>query len=397
MKYTTEEIFNNFNKYGTYAATATALGIDARTVRRHVQNHHESASFMASESTRTGVPVSRVSHYWLKTRNEAGDDVSLFVKNAQEAMEFDELRDKLVKELIKYSPHVPPIERVEYPFERDNLLVIDPTDIHMGKAANPIETGGDEYNMDIAYKRVMIGVKDIITKARPFGIEHIAIIIGNDILHIDNGRRTTTGGTPQDTVGQWWEMFERARELYVRVIEEAKREANVTLIYCPSNHDTHLGFGLMDSLYSWYYNDANVTVSDYGKSQRHRKYIQYGVNLIGFTHGDGAKNKDLTSLMQYDAREAWAESKFAYWYVHHMHHKYRIQNGVEVEKDHNGVTVIGNYHHKPQKEAVTIECIRTPSPPDAWHAKAGYVNDTAIEGFIHNLYRGQVARLTSYC
>lgn len=404
MKYDTQEIFDAYNIYGSYSKTAKNLGIDPRTVRKHVESFHEQNSFVSAEAHRTGIPFNKISHYWLKTKNEEGDDVSVFVKNQSDVMEYEELRDKLVEDMLAFSPRVDKISRELYTEEngsfqlKKNLLILDPADIHIGKLAVKDETGDDSYNIDIAIGRVYYGVRDLLTKAKLFGISNIVIVVGNDILHTDNTKRTTTGGTPQDTDGQWWQAFEAAREMYVTIIEIAKEVADVTLVFAPSNHDFTLGFGLMDSLYSWYHNDANVTVTNYGKSMRHRKYIQFGNNLIGISHGDGAKNKDLTSLMQYEAKEYWSDSEYAYWYVHHMHHKYRIVNGLQVEKDYNGVTVIGPERlNVKQKDSVEIECIRTPSTPDSWHAKKGFMNMAAIEAFIHDPEFGQRARLTSFC
>ena len=392
-----KEIFELYQELGSYNATAKIVGCDPRTVKRHVNQWHEQDSFATKEATRTGIPFGKVSHYWLKTKNEEGDDVSMFVKNKHEVMEYEEIRDALIKDLSSFAPRVDPIKYEDSEYDREHLLVIDPADIHIGKLALTEETGAPDYNTDVAFERVMYGVMDILAKAKSFGIAQIAIVIGNDILHIDNQKRTTTGGTPQDTDGQWWGMFEKARNLYVNIIEMAKGHAPVTLVFCPSNHDRALGFGITDSLYSWYRNDANVTLTDYGKSMRHRKYIRFGENLIGFTHGDGAKAKDLTSLMQYEAREDWAKAKYSYWYVHHLHHKFRIVNSVEVEKDYTGVTVIGNYGGRNPLSTTAIECIRSPSEADAWHAINGYVNQCAIEAFIHHPKYGQVARLTSYC
>lgn len=393
----TKEIFELYNELATYAATARELGIDPRTVRRHVEKYTNENSFAAHESTRTGIPFGRVSHYWLKTRNDEGDDVSLFVKNKEDVMEYEELRDALIADLEKYAPVVEKFDRVELPEDNKHLLVIDPADIHIGKLALTEETGQRHYDIDEAYYRVYQGVDDILIKAKNFGIHHILLVVGNDILHIDETKRTTTAGTPQDTDSQWWRMFEVARHLYVNIIERCKNEADVTIVFCPSNHDFKLGFGIIDSLYSWYRNDANVTLSNYGKSMRHRKYIKYGSNLIGLTHGDGAKTKDLTSLMQYEAKEDWATTEFAYWYVHHLHHKFRLINSVEIEKDYNGVTVIGGYEDIGNSNSMTVECIRSPSEADAWHSRNGYVNRAAIEAFIHHPRHGQVARLTSYC
>lgn len=393
MKYDTKEILQVYNTNLNYSKTAGILGIDARTVKRHVNKVHLEDSFAASESSRTGIPFDRVGHYWLKTKNENGDDVSLFVKNNQEVMDYDELRDKLIEDLKAYAPNPVPLKRDN---NKENLLVVDPADIHIGKLAIVEETGDKKYDIEIAYKRVLTGVVDIINKAKNFGLEHIVVVVGNDILHIDTPRRTTTSGTPQDTDGQWWEMFVSARNLYVEIIETAKQVANVTVVYCPSNHDYMMGFGLIDSLYSWYRQDSNVVISHYGKSIRHRKYVKYGNNLIGFTHGDGAKNKDLSNLMQYEAKQMWADCKFAYWYVHHMHHKYRQVNNIDIEKDHIGITVIGTYGDIGEHNTC-IECVRSPSPADSWHSRNGYINTQAIEGFIHNVHDGQIARITSYC
>lgn len=390
-----KEIFELFQEIGSYSAVAKRLGIDPRTVKKHVKDWHENNSFASKEATRTGIPFSRIRHYWLKTKNELGDDVSIFVKNEADAMEYDEIRNQLIEDLSAFAPEVALFKRDPLPVDKKHLLVLDPADIHIGKLAMEDETG-DDYNIDIALRRVYKGVEDILYKSENFGIENIVLIVGNDVLHIDNQRRGTTSGTPQDTDSQWWDMFEVARQMYVRIIESCKQIAPVTLVYCPSNHDKLLGFSLVDSLYSWYRNDENVTVSNYGKSMRHRKYIQYGNNLIGVTHGDGAKLKDLTTLMQYEARDEWATTKFAYWYTHHLHHKIRQVNGLELEKDHPGVTIIGSTTQINPTKNTSVEVIRSPSSADAWHAQNGYINTTAIEAFIHHPTDGQIARLTSY-
>lgn len=392
-----KEIFELYNELKSYSATGKQLGIDYRTVKRHVQKYHEEDSFASQEATRTGIPFGKIRHYWLKTKNDEGDDVSIFVKNEHDIMEYDEIRRALIEDLKDFAPTVDKIERDPLPISNKHLLVIDPADVHIGKLAMVEETGAEYYDINVALTRVFQGTQDILSKASGFGLEHIVVVVGNDILHIDNPRRTTTSGTPQDTDGQWWSMFEQARNLYVEIIELAKKYADVTVVYCPSNHDYTLGFGIADSLYSWYRNDANVTFSDYGKSMRHRKYIQYGTNLIGFTHGDGAKNKDLTSIMQFEAKQQWSQTNFSYWYVHHLHHKFRIVNGIEVEKDHTSVTVIGGHGNIGSNHNTIIECVRSPSPADGWHSRNGYLNRAAIEGFIHHIEDGQVARITSYC
>ena len=51
---------------------------------------------------------------------------------------------------------------------------------------------------------------------------------------------------------------------------------------------------LADSISSWYSKCKNIT---FDTSIAHRKYYRYHNNLIGTTHGDGAKPQDLPILM----------------------------------------------------------------------------------------------------
>ena len=98
----------------------------------------------------------------------------------------------------------------------------------------------------------------------------------------------------------------------------------------------------------------------------------YGNSLIGTTHGDGAKQADLGSLMSVEAKKEWAESEHRYFYIHHFHHK--------ISKDFINVTV---------------EALRSPSGTDSWHHRKGYqFAPQAVEGFVHSKEYGQIARFT---
>jgi len=126
----TFEIFNVFNANGgNYSKTAKTLGIDRRTVKKYVKEYHDNYSFMADEATRTGIPIDNVSHYWLKTRNENGDDVSVFVKNKYD-ISHEDIREKLIEDMKVFSPKVSNNHKEK---EGNHLLVLDPADVHIGK------------------------------------------------------------------------------------------------------------------------------------------------------------------------------------------------------------------------------------------------------------------------
>jgi hypothetical protein len=310
------------------------------------------------------VPNSKVKHLWLKNKT-----ASLFVKNPDYVdnveANLSNLKNDLINDLQAYAPVFSKIERIE---NKDSyLLVIDPADIHIGKLCSAFETGED-YTNQIAVTRVLDGVKGILQKISSFNIDKILFIGGNDILHVDNPKRTTTAGTSQDTDGMWYDNFLIAKQLYIDILEMLLSIADVHFTFNPSNHDYTNGFFLAQVIETYFKNCQNIT---FDCSIAHRKAFKYHNNLIGTTHGDGAKLQDLPLLMAVEFSNDWANTKHRYVYTHHVHHK--------TSKDYAGIT---------------IESLRSPSGTDSWHHRNGYLSIKAIEGFLHCKHNGQIARIT---
>lgn len=312
-----------------------------------------------------GVDIKDVKHGWLKS-----DKASLAFTNKEyqtkESQEFNILKDLILEEVKNYSPKY---EKIKYAkSDESHLLVLDPADVHVGKLCRSFETG-EEYNQQIAVKRVKEGVNGILNKAKGFDIDLIALIIGNDILHTDSPRRMTTSGTPQDTDGMWYDNFLTAKRLYIDLIEQLIQVSPVLVVYNPSNHDYTHGFFLAQLIEAHFRNSNDVI---FKVDLSHRKSFSYYNNLIGTTHGDGAKESNLPLLLAQENSESWAKTKHRYIYTHHVHHK--------TSKDYIGVT---------------IESLRSPSPADSWHHRNGFQHSPqAIEGYIHSKEHGQIARLT---
>ena len=308
---------------------------------------------------------SNVKHLWVKNKQS-----SVFVKNPNfvqaEIATVSQLREDLIKDLQEYAPKFQRLERIA---NKDSyLLVIDPADIHIGKLCSAFESG-ETYNNQIAVQRVLEGVKGILQKVSSFNIDKILFIGGNDILHIDSPLRTTTSGTPQDTDGMWHTNFLIAKQLYVDVLEMLLTVADVHFTFNPSNHDYTNGFFLAQVVETYFKECKNIT---FDTSIAHRKGFKYFNNLIGTTHGDGAKQMDLPLLMAVEFPVEWSQTKHRYIYTHHVHHK--------TSKDYAGIT---------------IESLRSPSGTDSWHHRNGYQHaPKAVEAFLHCKINGQIARIT---
>lgn len=305
-------------------------------------------------------------------QSASGDYRFSIVTKEDYGLDEQQIFENVNKFIEGYSPDYEKIKRKK----GNHLLVINPADIHIGKYASALETG-EEYDCETAVMRVLEGVQGLIKKAEGFDIDKVLFCIGNDILHTDNVMSSTTRGTFQDTDGKWWEHYEIALMLYVKCVEMLREIAPVDVLHSMSNHDYQSGFHLAHTLKSWFRKADDVK---FDVSVSARKYYQYGKNLIGLEHGDGAKMDKLPLLMANEKPKEWSETTHRYWYLHHLHHK--IKHKYLDTKDYIGVT---------------IEYMRSPSSSDSWHSAKGFCGvPRACEGFLHDKESGQVARLTHY-
>ncbi len=323
--------------------------------------------------------------FWHKT----GQYSSYFLnKEAQTAHE--EAQEKFLARISKKSPRYN-----RQPLPAKNLAVIASFDVHIGKHCERIRSGRD-YTPDEAVGRVIRGQDALMELVKPFKVSDVLLPMGNDIIHVDNNRNVTTGGTHQDTYGSVESQMMLAAELYIKAISELSRHHNVWLCHVNSNHDREKGWAISQMVSRFFQGAKNKRVhcAEDSLSNQHRKYFVFGDSLIMFHHGDMRKEEKLLGLIKSEANKALAETNRVYVYQGDTHHKTVSKRGVlteQTELDHTGLTVI-----KAGNGAVNqlhVETVRSPSPADEWHARAGFLNFPAVECFLHD-NRRQFARFT---
>ena len=315
------------------------------------------------EAKSEGLDPNDVHSGWIKSKN-----ASLYFKNASfRSRDLKQFKEDLIQELQQYAPE---FKYIEKPNVSDgHLLLISPADIHIGKLCKSF-VSGEEYNKQKAVIRTLEGVQGCLNKSRGFNIDKILLVIGNDVMHIDSFSNKTTRGTEQDVDGMFFEHFHIAKRLYINIIEMLLAfYPDLHIMYNSSNHDYLTGFALSEVIATYFKNNKNIS---FDISLQYRKYYTYNNNLIGSTHGDGAK-WDLLPMLMADECKDWSKCKYRYMFTHHVHHK--------INKDYVGLS---------------LESLRSPSPAVRWHSKYGYTssNNQAIESFIFSKNNGQVARLT---
>jgi hypothetical protein len=316
-----------------------------------------------------GLDIKDVHSGWLKNKTASLRFVN---PNFGGGVTPETVKEDFRKDMMIYAPEYEAIIRKKK--KEAHLFVLSISDLHIGKLASKADSR-ESYSVDKAIKRAKEAVNSLLSRASGYEIDKILLPVGNDLLHVDNSFKTTTRGTPQDVDGTWHENFTAARKLFVEIIEQLVQVADVHICHVPSNHDYVTGYCLTDALYCWFNKSQNIT---FDLDMNHRKYFKYKDNLIGVSHGDGAKMEQLPLLMANEAPKDWATTKYRYIYLGHIHHKdyWKFRSG----KDYQGVTV---------------EYLRSPSAADTWHSVKGFQHSKqAIEAFLHSAEDGQVGRIT---
>lgn len=249
------------------------------------------------------------------------------------------------------------------------LFELPMMDFHLGKLSWLEETGQD-YDLKIAEKLWRNVILDLISKAIKFGsIEKIVFPIGQDFFHFDTPRGTTTAGTQLDTDTRWQKMFRKGVELLVWAIEELAKIAPVEVMWIPGNHDQMLSYAAVIGLYQRYSESQNVTVNTLATP---RKYILFGKNLIGYSHGD-KEGKRLQGLMQIEAPDLWGKSIFREFHIGHLHTEMTVTNNGIIFRQISSITA-----------------------SDAWHGENGFLGSTRqAQAFIWDKEFGLQAILNS--
>jgi hypothetical protein len=236
-------------------------------------------------------------------------------------------------------------------------------DLHLGKRAWAEETGQDDYDLKLADQLYRQTVDDLLGKLDQcnLSIDKIVLPVGQDFFHVDNDKGTTTAGTPVDVDSRWQKLFRVGVDLLVWTIEQLREIAPVEVMYVPGNHDKTFAYFAVYTLAAWYRSCDGVTVD---LSPTFRKYVRYGVNLIGFSHGK--EGKRIEHLMQQERPRDWGETVFREWHLGDLHHEEAMEIG-----------------------GVKIRRISSVTALDAWHSEKGYMAQRMAQAFIWDREKGR--------
>lgn len=216
------------------------------------------------------------------------------------------------------------------------MLELDILDAHVGMYAWAGEVGRS-WDLDLATTTFGKAVDRLLDLSGRYPVEQVVIPFGNDYLHADTEKRTTTSEKVDvDMDTRATKVFEQAKLLAVKVIDRLLTVAPMVVVpIVPGNHDRLSMIHLGHVLAAWYRVLGDRVQVDF--SPPSRKYVRWGACLIGYEHGKDIKRDRLPMIMAHERARDWAETRHRRWRLGHLHHK---SHAVVIAEDIGSVEIV---------------------------------------------------------
>ena len=350
---------------------AAKLGISCSTVRDHiayVKNTAAAAGYSDNWDATRHVPEGEVvigrSIY---TQDDEGNKAWLKTKRTMTEAERDKALkgfvDGLTKGLPKYKPKAKPKTKK---FDPDLLPCIVMGDAHFGMRADARETRNRDYDTKIAAQCHLDAISYLVDASTPS--EQSLLVNVGDFIHANGSSGTTFAGTKLDVDTRIEIVLETAAQTFIFAIEKMlSKHKTVSVIMARGNHDSDTAIALALILKFYYAKEKRVNILEpHGFTHT----LVFGKNLLACHHGDRMKPAKLASILPRMLPEQWAQTNYRKWLVGHVHHQQLLETD-------NGCK---------------IETFGTLSPPDSWHAGAGFQSASVMTQITFHRDGGECLR-----
>jgi hypothetical protein len=345
-----------------FGVTATVVDVAVRGLKAKAALAGYSPNHDMTRAAPEPFIVRGVSTYY----NAEGKASGQWVKTRVDDSKLEEIVRNFVADLAEDIKGLAPITPPPA-ITSDNVLTVIPMgDPHFGLYAWA-KDAGDDFDLDIAEKLTCSAIDRLIASSPN---THTALLLNlGDMFHADNQKNITNSGHQLDVDGRWAKVQQVGLRAIIYCLKRLlEKHQKVVFRINKGNHDGHSSYALALMISCYFHNEPRMEVD---LSPAVCWYYTFGKVLIGSTHGDTVKGKDMLSIMAADKSEDWGRSKFRYWYVGHVHHK-------DVKEYHGGV----------------VEYFRTLAARDAWHQGQGYRAGRDMCAIILHKEYGEIERHT---
>jgi hypothetical protein len=363
------EVMDAIEKTGSQRKAAILLNVNRGTICNAIIGVKRKAALKGyapeHNMTRT-VPepfiVRGVSTYYNKDGKPSGQ----WVKSRVDDNALEQIIHDSIASLIEGVRGLSPI--ISTPkHNNDDLLCVYPMgDPHFGMKAWA-EDAGDNFDLKIA-EDLTCGAIDRLVDTAPQAKTAILLNLG-DMFHADNQRNVTQSGHQLDVDGRWAKVQQVGLRSMIYCLHRLlEKHENVVFRINRGNHDGHSSYALALMLSCYFDKEPRI---DIDLSPATMWYYEFGNVLIGSTHGDTIKGKDILSIMASDVPKMWGNSTHRYCYIGHVHH-----------------------HDAKEYQGGIVEYFRTLAARDAWHQGQGYRAGRDMRLIVLHKQHGEIERHT---
>lgn len=363
------EIIDAYIANGSMQSAANALGIHKGTVqdclmritKRAAKQGHSPEHDLTKVAPEPFL-VKGYSNYYDKDGKLRGQWVKTTLDNSQLESIVRDFVITMSEDIKGLAPITPPPAIVS----EDYLTVIPMGDPHFGMYSWQ-EDAGDNFDLEIAEQLTCAAIDRLIASSP--NSQTVLLLNLGDMFHADNQKNVTNSGHQLDVDGRWAKVQRVGLKSMIYCIKRLlEKHEKVIFRINRGNHDSHSSHALALMLSCYFDKEPRIEID---LSPSVSWYYAFGKILIGSTHGDTIKGKDMLSIMAADKPEEWGKSKYRYWYVGHVHHK-------DVKEYHGGI----------------VEYFRTLAARDAWHQGQGYRAGRDMCSIVLHKDYGEVERHT---
>jgi hypothetical protein len=361
------EILEAIEKTGSQAKATKLLGVSKRSVERSMQAlRRRAAQQLASEHDYANKPVPQ--GYTIRGVSQyVGDDgivKGTWIKSGIDDQQREAALREFAENLAEGIKGLAPITKAPKHADDDLMCVYPLGDPHFGMYAWWRDAGAD-FDLATAENITKAAIDRLVSSAPNAGT---ALLLNlGDMFHADNQSNQTQSGHQLDVDGRWPKVQQVGLMCMVHcILRLLEKHQKVIFRINKGNHDKHSSQALALMLSCWFRNEPRVEVD---LSPSTVWYYKFGKVLMGSTHGDEIKGKDMMAIMAVDMASDWSDSLHRYWYVGHVHHDDR--------KEYHGGTV---------------EYMRTLAARDAWHQGQGYRAGRDMRLIVHHRLHGEIER-----
>jgi hypothetical protein len=363
------EVLNAVEQYGSERKAGEALGLSRGTVSRaigRVKARAAKQGYAPDNDMVHAVPapfmVRGVSTYYNKDGKPSGQ----WVKSKADDAQIEQIIRDSVESIIEGVRGLSPaIAKPQY--SNDDLLCVYPMgDPHFGLKAWQADAG-DNFDLKIAEDLTCSAIDRLIASAPP---AKTAILLNlGDMLHSDTQKNVTQSGHQLDVDNRYTKILQVGLRAMIYCLHRLlEKHEHVIFRINKGNHDSHSSFALALMLSCYFDKEPRITVD---LSPAIMWYYDFGNVLIGSTHGDTIKGRDILSIMASDVPKKWGNSTHRYCYIGHVHH-----------------------HDAKEYQGGIVEYFRTLAARDAWHQGQGYRAGRDMRLIVLHKQHGEIERHT---